>query len=51
MSTKKSYPIFLWSSGINVSVAFDNKSKLAAKRVIQDVKEILHFLMVVTIFQ
>jgi len=28
-----------------VNVAFDSKSKLTAKRVIQDMKEILHFLM------
>ena len=33
-----------------MSVAFDSKSKLAAKRVIQEVKEILHFLMVGTVF-
>ena len=32
-----------------MSVAFDNKSKLVAKRVIQDVKEIMHFLMVGTV--
>ena len=46
MSMKaKLYPIILRSSRINLSVAFDSKSNLAAKHVIQDVKEILHFLI------
>ena len=50
MSTE-SYPIILRSSRINVNVAFESNSKTAARRVIQEVKEMLHFLMVGTVFQ